>query len=136
MLTAFHSGIATLGKQPKGLVMPTFLAIMAWFFDVLIAVLVFHSLGSFNVNISLSAIVIVYSIMIGIQTIPIGIPEGMGLPEISMTTLYALFGVPIAMSAVATVLIRILTFWMRLLIGGVAVQWLGIKGFRSSITSS
>jgi uncharacterized protein (TIRG00374 family) len=138
MLTAFHSGIVTLGEQPKGLVMPAFLAIMAWFFDVLIAVLVFHSLplGSFDVQISLSTIVIVYSIMIGIQTIPIGIPEGMGLPEISMTTLYALFGVPIAVSAVATVLIRFLTFWMRLLIGGVAVQWLGIKGLGGIVSSS
>jgi len=133
MLTAFHSGIVTLGEQPKSLVMPAFLAIIAWFFDVLIAVLVFRSLES---EIPLSAIVIVYSIMIGIQTIPIGIPEGMGLPEISMTTLYALFGVPIAMSAVATVLIRILTFWMRLLIGGVAVQWLGIKGLRGTVSTS
>ena len=136
MLTAFHVGIVTLGEQPKGLVMPAFLAIMAWFFDLLIAVLTFYSLGSLGVQISLSAVVIVYSIMVGIQTIPIGIPEGMGLPEISMTTLYALFGVPIAMSVVATLLIRVLTFWMRLLIGGVAVQWLGIKGLRGTVSSS
>jgi len=131
MLTAFHVGIVTLGEQPKGLVMPVFLAIAAWFFDVLISVLAFYSLGSLNVKISLSTIVIVYSIMVGIQTIPIGIPEGMGLPEISMTALYTWFGVPIAISAVATILIRVLTLGVRLLTGFIAVQWLGIKGMIS-----
>jgi len=137
MLNAFHDGIATLGVRPRGLVLPSFLAILAWFFDVLIAVLVFYSLGSFNVNISLSAIVIVYSIIVGIQNMPIGVPGELGLPEIAMTSLYMLLGVPtLAMSAVATVLIRILTFWMRLLIGGVAVQWLGIKGLRGTVSSS
>jgi len=136
LLKAFHDGIATLSVQPRGLVLPTFLAIVAWFFDVLIAVLVFYSLGSYGVKISLSAIVIVYSIVIGIQNAPIGIPGEVGLPEIAMTSLYTLLGVPIAMSAVATVLIRVITLWMRLLLGGVAVQWLGIKGLRGSGASN
>jgi len=131
MLAAFHVGIETLGERPKGLVMPAFLAIIAWFFDVLIAVLAFYSLGSLGVKISLSSIVIVYSVMIGIQTIPIGIPEGMGLPEISMTALYTWFGVPIAISAVATILIRVLTLGVRLLIGFIAFQLLGIKAVGS-----
>lgn len=136
MLTAFHVGIVALGERPKGLVMPAFLAIMAWFFDVLIAVLAFYSLGSLGVQISLSKIVIVYSIMIGIQTIPIGIPEGMGLPEISMTALYTWFGVLPAMSAAATILIRVLTLGVKLLIGFIAVQWLGIKGLKGSVKSN
>jgi len=136
MLNAFHEGIATLGVRPRGLVLPAFLAIVAWFLDVLIAVLVFHSLRPFDVKISLSGIVIVYSIIVGIQTIPLGVPGEVGLVEIAMTSLYTLLGVPIAMSAVATVLIRVLTFWMRLLIGGVAVQWLGIKGFRGAVSSN
>jgi len=133
MLRAFHDGIETLGRRPKELVLPVVFSILAWFFDLLIAVLVFFSLGSFGVKISLSAIVIVYSIIVGIQTVPLGIPGEVGLVEIVMTSLYTLFGVPIALSAVATVLIRILTLWVRLLIGGVAVQWLGIKGFTSPV---
>lgn len=136
MLNAFHDGITTLGVRPRGLALPAFLAIVAWFFDVLIAVLVFYSLGSFGDKISLSTIIVVYSIIVGFQNVPIGIPGELGLPEIAMTSLYALLGVPIAISAVATVLIRVLTLWVRLLIGGVAVQWLGIKGFRSPIASN
>jgi len=136
MLNAFHDGISALGGRPKGLVLPALLAIGAWFFDLLIAVLVFYSLGSFGVQISLSAIVIVYSITVGIQTIPIGIPGEVGIPEIVMTTLYTLLGVPIAMSAVATLLIRVLTLWVKLLIGGVVVQWLGIRALRSPVSSN
>jgi uncharacterized protein (TIRG00374 family) len=136
ILNAFHDGITTLAVHPRGLVLPAFWAIVAWFFDVLIAVLVFFSLGSFGVNISLSGIMIVYSIIIGIQNAPVGVPGEVGLPEIIMTSLYTLLGVPIAMSAAATILIRVLTLGVKLLMGGVAVQWLGIKGLRGSISST
>jgi uncharacterized protein (TIRG00374 family) len=129
MLNAFHEGIATLGGRPKALFSPVVFTILAWFFDLLIAVLVFFSLGSLDVKISLSAIVIVYSIIIGIQNVPVGVPGEVGLVEIVMTSLYTLFGVPIALGAVATVLIRIMTLGMKLLIGGIAVQLLGIKAF-------
>jgi len=136
MLRAFHDGIATLGKRPKSLALPVLFTILAWFFDLLIAVLVFFSLGSLGERVSLSAIVIVYSIVVGIQYIPVGIPGEVGLIEIVMTSLYTLLGVPIALSAVATVLIRVMTLWVKLLIGGVAVQWLGIKGFRGAVTQN
>ena len=54
-------------------------------------------------------------------------PGEVGLVEIVMTSLYGLLGVPVGISAAATVLIRVLTVWFRLLLGFVAVQWIGIK---------
>ena len=139
MLNAFHEGIQTLIERPKKLVSPLLFSFVAWLFDLLIAVLVFFSIGSLGVTISFPAIVIVYSIIIGIQNIPIGIPGEVGLVEIVMTGLYMLLGSgdPIVMSAIATgatLLIRILTLWTRIIIGGIAFQWLGIKGFNSSAT--
>jgi uncharacterized protein (TIRG00374 family) len=139
MLNAFHEGIETLRKRPRELVLPVFFSFVAWLFDLLIAVLVFFSLGSLGVNISFAAIIIVYSIIIGIQNIPIGVPGEVGLVEIVMTALYTLLGSgdPIVMSAIATgatLLIRILTLWTRIIIGGIAFQWLGIKGFKNSAT--
>ena len=139
MLNAFHEGMESLQKHPRELVLPVFFSFVAWFFDLLIAVLVFYSIGSLGVNMSLPAIVIVYSIIIGIQNIPLGVPGEVGLVEIAMTALYTLFasGDPIVMSAMATgatVLIRLLTLWTRIIIGGVAFQWLGIKGFKNSDT--
>jgi len=136
MLTAFHDGIATFGQRSRMLVLPVIFAIVAWFFDLLIVVLVFFSLGSLGVTVSLSLIVVVYSIGVGLQVIPIGIPAEIGVYEIIMTSVYTLFGVPIAVSAVATLLTRVITLWVKLLIGGVAVQWLGIKAFRSPVASN
>lgn len=130
MLQAFHDGIETLGRKPKALVMPATLSIFAWLSDLLIVVLVFFSLGAFGTTVPFSVVVIVYFIIIGIEDIPLGIPAGVGLMEIVMTSLYVLFGVPIGLSAAATVLIRAMTFWVKLLIGGVTVQWLGIKALK------
>jgi uncharacterized protein (TIRG00374 family) len=130
ILRSFHDGIETLGRKPKALAMPTMLSIFAWLSDLLIVVLVFYSLGAFGTTVPFSVVVIVYFIIIGIEDIPLGIPAGVGLMEIVMTSLYALFGVPIGLSAAATVLIRTMTFWVKLLIGGVTVQWLGIKAFK------
>jgi len=133
MLKAFHDGIDNLGVRRGRLVLPVSLAIVAWLFDLLIAVFVFRAL---NAQISFSAVVIVYSISVAIQTIPIGVPGEVGVLDVIMATLYTLLGIPIAVSAVATVLIRALTLWARLLIGGLTVQWLGIKGLRATSASS
>lgn len=133
MLKAFHDGIDNLGVRPSRLVLPVSFGIAAWLFDLLIAVLVFHALST---RVSFSAIVIVYSITVAIQTIPLGIPGEIGLLDVLMATLYTLLGIPIAVSAVATVLIRVLTLWVRLLIGGLTVQWLGIRGLRAPSTPS
>ncbi|MFQ6087008.1 MAG: hypothetical protein ACE5OV_03200, partial [Candidatus Bathyarchaeia archaeon] len=80
---------------------------------------------------------IVYSISIAVQTIPVGIPGEIGIVEILMTTLYTILlpdvpGVTPAIVTVATILIRALTLWAKLIISGVAVQWVGIKMLRGS----
>jgi len=131
MLKAFHDGIDNLAVRPSRLILPVALAIIAWLLDLLISVFVFSSLGA---RVSFSAIVIVYSISVAFQTIPVGVPGVVGIMEVIMTTLYTLLGIPIAVSAVATLLIRILTLWIRLLIGGLMVQWLGIKGLKTPST--
>ena len=134
MLKDFHKGIGILGERPRKLVLPIALSIMAWLFDILIAYLVFSSL---HVSVPLSAIIIVYSISMVVQTIPVGIPGDIGIVEIVMTSLYTLLlqGVPgatPAIVAVATILIRALTLCARLIISGVAVQWVGIKMLKGS----
>jgi len=127
MRKAFHDGIDTLAAQRSHLVLPASMAIIAWALDLLISVLVFQALKA---QISFSAIAIVYSISIAIQTAPFGIPGEIGILDVVMTSLYSLLGVSIAVAAAATILTRILTLWLRLLIGGITMQWLGIKGLK------
>jgi uncharacterized protein (TIRG00374 family) len=135
MLTAFHDGIDMIRQQPKGLVVPSLLAVIAWFFDLLRVVFVWLSLGSFGTTVSLSLIMVVYSIGSGLQVVPFGIPAEIGVFEIVMTSVYAVFGVPIALAAVATLLTRFLTLWTKLAAGGIAVQMLGWKVLTNSSAS-
>jgi len=129
MLSEFHQGMEILMTRPKSLISPFFFSIVAFSLDVLISFLVFTSL---RVQISLNAILIVYTISNAIQTIPLGVPGEVGVTEIVMTTLYTLLlpGIPpaeaAAISAAATLLIRIITVWLRILVGYVAVHWVGL----------
>jgi uncharacterized protein (TIRG00374 family) len=121
---AFNQSIEVLGSNPRSLVRPVFFSIAAWSLSVLLSFLVFVSLDH---PVSFVLITIVYSISNAIQNIPIGVPAEVGPVEIVMTSLYGLLGVPLDISAAATVLIRVLWVWFRLLLGFVAVQLIGIK---------
>jgi uncharacterized protein (TIRG00374 family) len=134
MLKEFHKGIEILGARPRKLVLPIGYSVLAWLFDLSIAFFVFLALP-LPVQVRFSAIVIVYSIVVAVQTIPIGIPGEVGVIEIVMTTLYRLLlpGIPPATIAAATILIRALTLWVKLVISGVAVQWVGFKMLKGEV---
>ncbi len=136
MLNTFHDGIVVLGRKPRGLILPLVFSIFAWALDVLIAVLIFLSFGPLEATISLSAIVIVYSLSVAIHYIPLVSGE-LGILEIIMTSLFTLLGNPqaIAVFAVATLLIRLFTLWGRLFVGGLMVQFMGIKSLLPSQTA-
>jgi len=59
--------------------------------------------------------------------IPLGVPFEVGIPEITMTTLYTSMGVPAGISATSTILTRLITLWLRFVIGFIAQQWLELK---------
>jgi len=129
-LDIFHEEIHTLGKHRKSLIVPIMLTAISWLSDISIAILVFLSLGYAGTAISISAIIIVYCISGSIQYLPIGvIPGEVGLTEIIMTTLFTVLGKTqfFAVFAVATVFIRLLTFWVKLLISGIVVQFTAIE---------
>jgi uncharacterized membrane protein YbhN (UPF0104 family) len=65
--------------------------------------------------------------VLAVKSIPVGIPFEVGLPEITMTTLYTGFGILPEVAATATILSRILTLWLRFFIGLGAQQWLDLK---------
>jgi uncharacterized protein (TIRG00374 family) len=128
-LRVFHDSIEVLGRNPGSLVRPVFFSMAGWFLSILLSYLVFVSLGH-PVNFIL--IIIVFSISVSVQNVPIGVPGEVGLIEIIMTSLYGLLGVPVGVSAAATVLIRILTVWVKFLIGLIAAQWVGVKALIGS----
>jgi glycosyltransferase 2 family protein len=123
-LETFHGSIGYLLKNPKNLVLPVFFALVSWILSILMSYLIFLSLGQ---QIDFVLIVIVYSISVNIQSIPVGIPGEVGLVEVVMSSLYGLLGVDAGIATAATVLLRLLTVWLRMAIGFIAVQWIDLK---------
>ena len=120
----FHNSMKEYGRAPRTLLISLSFYVLSWLFSLSVAYLVFLSLGS---PIHWSILIVTWSIVVAVKAIPMGVPFEAGLPEITMSTLYIFFGVPSGMSATATILIRILTVWLRFFIGFVVQQWLGIK---------
>ncbi len=129
-LSAFHGSIAVLRKNPKNLVVPVFFSIVSWIFSIFLSYLVFVSLGH---PVDFILITIVFSISVNIQSIPLGIPAEVGVVEIVMTSLYGLLGVEAGIAAAATVLIRLLTVWLRIIIGFVMVQRIDLKDLAKNL---
>ena len=129
-LTAFHGSIELLFKNPKHLVLPVVFAVISWLLSIFISYFVFVSLGQ---EVDFVLITIVYSISVNVQSIPLGIPAEVGVVEIVMTSLYGLLGVEAGIAAAVTVLIRLLTVWLRIIIGFVAVQWIDLKDLAKNL---
>jgi uncharacterized protein (TIRG00374 family) len=121
---AFYEGTKTLGERPLSLAWPIALSAAAWVFKLLITLLVLTSL---NVEVPLSAIVVVFSLIDTLHTIPLGIPGEVGVIEMAMTGLYTALGIHPVVSATATILTRGVTMWFNLFVGGMVAQWVGFK---------
>jgi uncharacterized protein (TIRG00374 family) len=124
--TSFHDSMKEFKNNPKAPVFSLFYLALTWIFSLSIPYLVFMSLDHVN-PVSWSVILITSAIVLAVKSIPLGIPFEVGLPEITMTTIYTSLGVPAGISATATILTRLITLWLRFFIGFVAQQWLELK---------
>jgi len=122
---AFHTAFKEYVHAPKTIAIAASCSITAWLLSVLVFYFTFLAVG--YTQISLAAIVVVTSIFTSVKSIPIGVPFEVGLPEVTLTTLFVIFGVPGLTSATVTILTRLLTLWLRFFIGFGAQQWLGLK---------
>ena len=127
---AFHGAMREFGHAPKTLIIASSFSIISWILAVTIFYLSFLSIG--YTSISWGAILVICSIFAAAKSIPIGVPFEVGLPEITLTTLFIFVGVPPQTSATVTILMRILTLWFRFIIGFAAQQWLGIKAITAT----
>jgi uncharacterized protein (TIRG00374 family) len=127
---AFHGAMREFGHAPKTLIIASSFSIISWILALAVFYLSFLSIG--YTSISWGAILVICSIFAAAKSIPIGVPFEVGLPEITLTTLFSFVGVPLVKSATVTILMRILTLWFRFIIGFAAQQWLGIKAITAT----
>jgi len=121
----FHDSMKEFGRAPKTLFTSTLFAVLSWLSSLSIAYLVLLAL---NFHVRLGVILVTCSI---VTVVPVR-----GLPEITMATIYTLLGVPPKISATATILTRILTFWLKFFVGFAAQQWLEIKTIATSVNTT
>lgn len=124
-LSYFSDGFKSFGVNFKALMKSVSYSFIAWLFHLSIYFLVFYALGFSDISAKVYETIVVYSVSMAVQATPIALP--LGLVEVVMTSLYALLGVPIAISGTATLLIRIITFWLQIIIGYVIAQFMGVK---------
>jgi uncharacterized protein (TIRG00374 family) len=85
------------------------------------------ALLALNVNPSIWVVIVTISIGRMIQMTPIAIPGMIGVYETAITTVLALFAVPVSIAASAAILSRIVTVWLELPITGAAAYHYGFK---------
>lgn len=95
-----------------------------WICSVIILWLVLVSMGA---NASLWVAMITMAIGKMIQMTPIAIPGMVGIYEAAVTTVLAVFAIPIPIAASAALLSRIVTVWLELPVTGVAAYHYGFK---------
>ncbi|MCX8152990.1 MAG: flippase-like domain-containing protein [Candidatus Bathyarchaeota archaeon] len=120
----FHDSMKEFRHKPKAIVFSLFYLSFSWILSLSIPFLVFLSL---QFPVSWGVILVTSTIVLAVKSMPVGVPFEVGLPEIAMTTLYTSLGVPAEISATATILIRLITLWLKFAIGFVAQQWLELK---------
>jgi uncharacterized protein (TIRG00374 family) len=123
---SFHDSMKEFKHSPKVLASSLFYLSITWVFSLSIPYLVFMSL---RFPVSWSVILITSAIVLAVKSVPMGVPFEVGLPEITMTTLYtSLIGIEYAgICATATILTRLITLWFRFFVGFIAQQWLELK---------
>ena len=122
-LFSFSEAFRTYRKKPQLLIKPAFFAVLAWFFNLVVYLMVFYSLSFTGIN--LLDLATIYCIAATVETLTAGFP--VGIVEITMINLFSIYGVPVAIAVAATTLSRLITFWCQVLIGYPLINLVGLK---------
>ncbi|MEM4713557.1 MAG: lysylphosphatidylglycerol synthase transmembrane domain-containing protein, partial [Candidatus Bathyarchaeia archaeon] len=133
----FHDSMKEYAHAPRVVLTSIILSAFSWLSYLAICYIVFLALGFKDLSLNMIGIIFVtQSITTAIRSIPIGVPFEVGLPEITMTTLYVVFGIPFDVSATATILTRILSLWLKFFVGFAIQQWVEISSIKASLKAA
>ena len=113
-------GLVRLRQEPKNLIIPFFLSILARILQLLILMMVFLD---FHIPFSLGTLIGGYSIGY-LFTIVSPTPAGIGFVEGALTIALRSLNVPLEQATIVTLAYRMVTFWAPFVVGALAVRWL------------
>jgi len=122
-LASFGKVFKTFKAHPRCLIKPIIFGVFSWFFSVMVYFMIFYALN--YTALSLVDLASVYCIITAVETLTAGFP--IGAVEVTMTSMFSLYGVPLAVAGVATTLTRLLTFWCQIIVGYPLIEWVGAK---------
>ena len=122
-LSSFSEVFKTFKDHPRQLIKPTIYAIASWIFYLVVYLMIFYSLNF--TAISIIDLATVYCIITTVETVTAGIP--VGAVEVTMVSMFSIYGVPIAIAGAATTIARLLTYWCQVVVGYPLVEWIGVK---------
>ena len=120
-IAGFQDTMKMLMSNRKGLVYTLILSFIIWCFEILRVYLVFLAFGA-NVDLIIIGEVFIVACLVGM--IPL-LPGGLGAVDGLMIIFYSAAGVPASISAAATVIERLISFWMTTIIGMVIMPYYG-----------
>ncbi len=120
-IVGFQHTMRVLMSDKKGLAYGLILSFLIWIFEILRVYIVFLAFGA-KVNPIVVGEVFIVACLVGM--IPL-LPGGLGSIDILMIALYSAAGVPRSISATATFIERLISFWMATLIGMAILPYYG-----------
>ena len=120
-IKGFQQTMKMLMSNKKGLAYTLTLSFVIWIFEIFRVYLVFSAFGT-NVNPIIIGEVFIVACLVGM--IPL-LPGGLGAIDGLMIVFYSAAGIPASVSAAATVIERLISFWMTTIIGLVIMPYYG-----------
>ena len=131
-IIGFQDTMKILISNKKGLAYTLSLSFIIWIFEIFRVYLVFLAFGA-NVNILIVGEVFIVSCLVGM--IPL-LPGGLGAVDGLMIIFFSAAGIPSSISAAATVIERLISFWMTTIIGLVILPYYGVSAVNKISSSS
>ena len=120
-ILGFQDTMKMLMSNKKGLAVTLTLSFVIWIFEIIRVYLVFLAFGS-SVDPIVIGEVFIVACLVGM--IPL-LPGGLGAIDGLMIIFYSAAGIPASVSAAATVIERLISFWMTTIIGMVLMPYYG-----------
>lgn len=120
-LHGFQNSIKTLIKNRKVLFYALPLSFLIWFMEIIRLYIVFLA---FNTPVSLELMAVVFVIATLIGMVPL-LPGGVGAVDGMMILIFSLAGIPPSVSAAATIVERLISFWLPSFLGIAVMPYYG-----------
>ncbi|WP_323736984.1 UPF0104 family protein [Methanosphaera sp. ISO3-F5] len=120
-LLGFQNSLKYLLSNKRLLIVASAISFLVWFLELLRVYIVFMAFGV-NVSLGMIAAVFLVSSLIGI--IPL-LPGGLGSIDGVMILLYSMAGISASVSTAATLIERMISLWMVLILGVILLPFFG-----------